>query len=128
MTQLPARLDDIPMSLVDIAETLGMGVAVKLMQVFGGQEVKFPKAPSPDHPVIKALGAVDGLALCEFLGGSLIYVPHGRARKSSRSDILKLQQAGHDRRAIARMLGLSQRHVRRQANADPDSRQPDLFD
>lgn len=128
MTDLPARLDDIPMSLVDVAETLGMGVAVKLMQTFGGQEVKFPKAPGPDHPVIKALGETDGLALCEFLGGSLIYVPHGRARKSSRPEILKLQEAGHDRRAIARMLGLSQRHVRRQANAEPDTQQPDLFD
>lgn len=128
MTQLPARLDDIPASLIDVAETLGMGVAVKLMQVFGGQEVKFPKAPSADHPVIKALGEADGLAICEFLGGCLIYVPHGRARKSSRADILKLQAAGHDRRAIARMLGISQRHVRRQANAEPDTQQPDLFD
>lgn len=125
---LPARLDNVPMSLIDVAETLGMGVAVKLMQVYGGQEVKFPKSPALDHPVIKALGETDGLALCHFLGGQLIYVPHGRGRKSSRAAILKLQEAGHDRRAIARMLGLSQRHVRRQANAEPDTRQPDLFD
>lgn len=128
MTDLPARLEDLPRSLIDVAETLGMGVAVKLMQIYGGQEVKFPTAPGTDHPVIKAMGEKDGLALCHFLGGILIYVPHGRARKSSRADILKLEAAGHDRREIARLLGLSQRHVRRQANQEPDTRQPGLFD
>lgn len=129
MTQLPARLEDLPKSLVDVAETLGFGVAIRLMQAFGGQEVKFPKAPSDDHPIIKALGLKDGQALCQFLGGFQIYVPHGRHRPSARADVLKLQAAGHDRREIARLLGISQRHVRRAANGPvPDSKQPDLFD
>lgn len=129
MTQLPARVEDLPKSLIDVAETLGLGVAVKLMQAFGGQEVKFPKAPSDDHPIIKALGLDDGRALCQFLGGFQIYVPHGRNRRSARAEVLKLQAAGHDRREIARLLGLSQRHVRRAANAPAsNSNQPDLFD
>lgn len=127
MTRQTAPDADLPMSLIDVAETLGMGVAVKLMQAFGGEEVKFPKSPGPDHPVIKALGETDGHALCQFLGGLLIYVPHGRPRRSARSDILALEAKGHDRRAIARMLGLSQRHVRRAANKSADPRQPDLF-
>lgn len=127
MTRPTAPRDDLPMSLLDVAETLGVGVAIKLMQSFGGEEVKFPKSPGPDHPVIKALGEDDGHALCQFLGGLLIYVPHGRPRRSARSDILALEAKGHDRRAIARMLGLSQRHVRRAANKSADPRQPDLF-
>lgn len=130
MTDLPARATNIPLSLIDVAETLGGAVALKLIAVYGGQEVKFPKAPGPDHPVIKALGEKDGLAVCQFMGGMLVYVPHGRARKTAREDILRLQAAGKDRREIARILGLSQRHVRRQANATPitDPRQTSLFD
>ncbi len=127
-SHLPARLDDLPASLVDVAEVLGLRVALLMIQNFGGQEVKFPVAPKPDHPVIKALGETDGLALCQYLGGQMIYVPHNRPRRSIRGDVARLEAGGMDRGAIARMLGVSQRHVRRMANSDADPRQPDLFD
>lgn len=127
MTKIAPVPDGLPTSLIDVAETLGLGVALKLMQVYGGQEIKFPRAPGPDHPVTKALGETDALAVCNLLAGDLIYIPHGRGRRSSRAEILALEAKGHDRREIARILGLSQRHVRRAANA-PDPRQPDLFD
>jgi len=129
MTKLPARTENLPMSLVDVAETLGMGAAMALMQAFGGQEIKFPKNPGPDHPIIKALGETDGHAVCRFLAGCLIYVPHGRTRRSARQDILALEAKGLGRREIARILGLSQRHVRRAANQpSSDPAQRDLFD
>lgn len=117
-----------PLSLVDVAEALGIGIAIKLMQAFGGQEVKFPKQPKADHEVIKAFGEDDGYRLCHFLGGQLIYVPHGRSRRSARDAIAALEAAGHDRRAIARILGISQRHVRRYAKDARDPRQFRLFD
>lgn len=129
MTHQPVHTEGLPMSLVDVAETLGMGVALKLIQAFGGQEVKFPKNPGPDHEIIKALGETDGPAICQFLGGTLVYIPHGRPRRSSKAEILALEAKGHDRRQIARILGLSQRHVRRSANqTGRDAGQPDLFD
>lgn len=127
MSQLPVRIDDLPASLVDVAETLGLRVALALIQNFGGLEVKFPARPRADHPVIKALGETDGYALCSFLGGQAIYVPHGRSG-SSRAEILKLEAQGMDRAAIARTLGLSQRHVRRMANRKIDPHQRGLFD
>lgn len=120
-------ISDLPKSLRDVAETLGIGVALKLIHTYGGAELKFPKRVSDDHPVIKALGKQDGTALCEFLSGSGIYVPHSRAARSIRADVLKLQEAGKERREIALLLGVSQRHVRRMANKPP-SNQPDLFD
>lgn len=126
--QLPARIDDLPMSLIDIAETLGLRVALALIENFGGTEIKFPARPKSDHPVIKALGETDGLAVCDLLCGQQIYVPHGRSR-SARADVLRLEARGMDRQAIARTLGISQRHVRRMANRrDDDDRQFGLFD
>lgn len=118
---------ELPMSLIDVAEALGLRVALHLMQAFGGQEIKFPKHPGPEHPVIKALGETDGRALCNHLGGAQIYIPHGRARRSVRTEVLALADKGHDRAQIARLLGISQRHVRRAANTRRDPSQPDLF-
>lgn len=132
MTRLPARADDLPMSLVDVAETLGLAVALKLIAAFGGQELKFPRRPRPEHPIIKALGETDGHAVCEFLSGSMIYVPHGRTGANRRA-VIGLQDKGHSRGEIARLLGISQRHVRRLANEGApamrrDGRQMTLFD
>lgn len=128
MTRLPARAEGLPASLIDLAETLGLSVALKLVQAFGGQEMKFPKSPGPDHPVIKALGETDGHAVCEYLGGAMIYVPHGRAGANRRA-VAGLEEKGHTRGEIARMLGISQRHVRRLANgASSDPRQSSLFE
>lgn len=116
------------MSLIDVAETLGMRVAVALIQHFGGLEVKFPINPRPDHPVILALGETDGPALCQFLSGAQIYVPHARPARSVRPAVLQMEARGMDRTAIARALGVSTRHVRRVANGrSDDGRQPDLF-
>lgn len=124
----PARIDDLPASLIDVAEILGMRVALALISEFGGREVKFPAHPRPDHPVIKALGEKDGLAICSLLRGQQVYVPHARAA-STRADIVSLEKRGLDRAAIARKLGISQRHVRRVANHHrSDPRQSGLFD
>ena len=128
MPQLPARIDDLPASLVDVAETLGLRVALALIQNFGGLEVKFPARPRPDHPVIKALGEEDGYALCEFLGGQQIYVPHARPARSRLPEVRKLQAVGMNSAEIARTLGISQRYVRMLTNDRPDDTQMSLFD
>lgn len=117
----------LPASLADVADTLGLEVALKIISEFGGQEIKFPKLPDDDHPVIVALGKEDGYAVCQFLTGCFIYVPHMKARRSVRMDVLALQNAGKGRREIARILGVSQRHVRRMANKAKNPNQYDLF-
>ncbi|PZO64624.1 MAG: hypothetical protein DI498_10900 [Paracoccus denitrificans] len=121
-------MDELPTSLVDVGETLGLNVAQLLIQNFGGLEVKFPVKPRPDHAVIKALGEVDGYALCEFLGGQQIYVPHARAPRTRLADVRALQTQGLDNAEIARRLGISQRWVRALINQRPDDTQLSLFD
>lgn len=118
---------EIPASLQDVIDTLGVSVTLKLVAHFGGTEIRFPKFPNDDHPVIKALGKEDGTALCSFLAGDPIYVPHMRARKSARSDVLALKEKGHSGPTIARALGISQRHVRRVANRPAPVNQIEFF-
>lgn len=121
MTTLPP----LPHSLLDLAETLGVRVALKLMQEFGGRDLRIPKNPSADHPIIKALGEDDGRAVCHFMADQSVYIPHARSGARRRS-VLDLTATGRTRGEIARILGMSERHVRRIANA-PDPRQDDLF-
>ena len=124
---LPARIDDLPPSLADIAETLGMRVALGLLEHFGGLDIKFPQEPPADHPVVKALGAKDALALCQFLGGMAMYVPRGRKTGTRRADVLALHRQGLREGDIARRLQISGRYVRMLLSDAGDERQADLF-
>lgn len=125
--RLPARIDDLPASLIEIAEVLGARVAIRLIEHFGGLDVKFPVKPKNDHPVIKALGEADAYALCLHLKGHPLYVPHGN-KGTVRADIVALSAAGHSDSTIARRLKISQRHVRRVLNGPADPRQRSIFD
>ncbi|MET3611759.1 hypothetical protein ABID16_000064 [Rhizobium aquaticum] len=118
----------LPLSLQEMADTLGVAIVLKLISAYGGTEIAFPKNPDESHPILLALGNEDGKALCDYLAGQLIYVPHMRPRKSARADVLALQSEGKERREIARALGISQRHVRRVANRTENPDQIKLFD
>lgn len=117
----------LPSSIEEIAETIGVRLALKIVQVFGGREIKFPVRPHDQHSVILALGKDDGYEICKYMGGSLISVPHCRPRKNARDEIAKLEALGLSRGEIARRLGITQRHVRRYAKPPPKWH-PDLFD
>lgn len=118
---------DLPLSIIDMVETLdefhgagtGLRVALKLIANYGGRDIKFPNVPSDDHPVVSALGMDDARALCQFLGGKQIYVPHNRPRKSYRDAVRAMQDEGRNRAEIALALGLSERYIRMIANKPP---------
>lgn len=116
-----------PASIEEIAETIGVRLALKIVQAFGGLEIKFPVRPHDQHPVILALGVEDGYEICRYMGGSLISVPHCRPPRNARAQIARLEAEGLSRGEIAKRLGLTQRHVRRYAKPPPNA-QPDLFD
>lgn len=125
MSQLACT--DLPLSIIDMVETLdefhgagtGLRVALKLIANYGGRDIRFPKLPPDDHPVVLALGMDDALALCQFLGGNQIYVPHNRPRKSYRNAVKSMQDEGRNRAEIASALGLTERYVRMIANKPP---------
>nr|WP_321511144.1 helix-turn-helix domain-containing protein [uncultured Celeribacter sp.] len=108
----------LPASLEDIELVFGTGVAVKLMQHYGGRDVLFPKSLKAGHEWFKIFGEETAYKLCHHLSGQRMYVPSGR-RVSRRIEIKKLEEAGKKRHEICRMLDLSERHIRRLSNADP---------
>jgi len=117
----------LPKSLIDIAEALDISIALDLMRHFGGMQFRFPVVPKPEHRLAKALGKDRALALCHFMSGQILYVPHGRPAKSARRDVIALRSQGRNHQEIARLLGLSDRHVRRVANTTENPNQLNLF-
>ncbi|WP_323041560.1 hypothetical protein [Gemmobacter sp.] len=129
-----SHLSGLPMSIMILVETLdefcghgtGQRIALKLMQNFGGRDVKLPKNPDETHPLVEALGMDDARILCQHLGGNQIYVPHGRPARSQRAAVQALEREGRSRPQIAAALGITERHARRVSNS-PTPRPLPLF-
>ncbi|MCW5711282.1 helix-turn-helix domain-containing protein [Shinella sp.] len=108
-----------PRSIREIAETIGVRLALKLVQEFGGLEIRFPAQPDDQHPVIRALGKEDGYAICKYMDGSKLSVPHCRPPRSARAEILRMEAEGLSNAEIARRIGITQRWVRKVVKSPP---------
>lgn len=119
----------LPLSVRDIAETLGLDVVIKLVDHFGGCELFIPSQLKPDHPLM-ALGEEAAQALVGYCPKDRIDVPKSLNPRPTASTIEVLESRGLTRNQIARELNITQRHVRRVANgkdtSNPD--QTNLFD
>lgn len=121
---------ELPISVRDIAETLGIEVVIKLVQHFGGTRFMVPKKLKPHHQ-INVLGEEKAQAFCDYLGGEQIEIPR-RLKKNpvTARQITDLEKQGLTRVQIARKLGVSLRHIRRTSNAvlsAPSKEQLKLF-
>lgn len=117
----------LPASIREMAETIGLRLALRVVQEFGGRDVDFPARPHDGHPIIVALGKEDGYEVCKYMSGSSMSVPLCRIPRNWRSEIVRLEAEGLSRGEIARRLGVTQRWVRKVANAPPKTHK-DLFD
>lgn len=128
----PDRINDfssLPASVRDIAETLGLEIVIKLVEHFGGVELRIPHKLHDTHKLM-VLGIDHAQALCEYCPEDTILVPMSLSPSQNRQAVQKLEQEGLKRWEIARELGITQRHVRRLANSSPkdDPRQISMFD
>lgn len=117
---------DIPTSLADVAEVCGNRAALALLAHFEGLDLYFPHNPTPDHPIIKALGEKDGQAVCHHLAGETVTIPLRSAQKR-KARIRELHHAGYSTARIAREMKMTQRWVRMVVRTLPDARQGGLF-
>lgn len=114
----PISIDDFPGSIRDIAEVLGLKMALKLIIHFGGVELRIPHKLK-DESRLMVLGEVDAKNLCAYCPQETILVPVNLPISASASNIALIRQfetLGFKRWEMGRLLGLTQRHVRRIAN------------
>ena len=127
MNQDHHDFNELPVSVQDIAEALGLRVVINLIENFGGVELKVPHKLKDSHKLLK-LGLEDANALCLYCPGDTLLVPKSLKHGNLAKRIAELEQH-HTRDEVALILGVTQRHVRRVANSSPKpTNQIDLFD
>lgn len=113
---MSANTAALPPSMAAFAEAFGLGAALQLMQLYGGQDVLFTKQPKPE--MIDAFGEDRAEEINGFFNAQQIYIPNGKPAKLL-DEVKRLQKSNVDQHEIARQLGISNRHVRRLSPAAP---------
>ncbi|CAM3394979.1 regulatory protein, luxR family [Paracoccus aminovorans] len=99
-----------------IADMLGAGLRDKMVATMGGTSIKIPtriKALTDEHPLVRNLGRLDAEELVAIMPGESFYIPNGSANTGRRDAVLALITEGKNNQEVARILGISERMVRR---------------
>jgi len=114
--------------LLDLAELIGDAAALRLAEVYGGQDSLYvPKRPRHDHSMANVLGPDAFDTLCWHYGGERIDVPRNANAETTKTRILQMDDGTASRNEIARRLGCTARYVRMVCNAGKDPDQGDLL-
>jgi hypothetical protein len=114
-----------PAGLVAIADIIGTGAALKLVDAYGGQECYVPACPPPEHPVAQAIGLTAARALGKHFGGEHITVPNLAGLRYRKHLIAMAPGKTAD---VARRFAVTTRWVRAVRNAGAaDPRQIEMF-
>lgn len=127
MTESSVNTAALPPVLAEIAEVIGLSLALKLVAECGGTEVYLSARPR-DGIAVQVIGAAAMAALFARFGAGHIDIPLASAAHRARRNatIRAASAAGVSKQRLARRLQLTTRQVRRICNTP--SNQNDLFD
>lgn len=126
------KLTDLPNSVREIAEVIGIEPAMRLINQLptclagteGHKSVRpilyVPKRLKPDHRLVEILGWHDALRLVEHFGGEILYPANCREveRGILRSYAMQLIAIGYRPELVAEKLGVTVRTVRNIVRAE----------
>ncbi len=103
----------------EISYAVSITGIIWLVENYGGVRVFIPKTLEPAKKSFAGLSNKDIESLCAQFGGGCLDVPVAtKLRRFLRNKrILQMQEDGVAKRAIARDLGMTERHVRRILNS-----------
>ena len=129
MTETAPAIPDLPGVLKEIAEGVGLGVALELAGALGGSMVYIAREPTGESQVVKAVGLEAARDIGRLLGGDTFLIPLGPLAdaRRQRAAIAKRLGEGQGVQRIARDLHCHCRTVQRVKNRQEDRRQADLF-
>jgi len=121
-----AIMRDWPSSLIEIAEVIGPGATLNLVDAFRGTDYCYiPHQAGPEHKIVQAIGPTAAAKLIERYRGEKLYLPVLAVTRHRKRLIATAEGKTSE---VAVMFGVSARWVRevRQASR-PDDRQIDMF-
>lgn len=109
-----------PAGLLEIAELIGRGLALRLVQLHGGEELGVPKTMRSEHVLAKALGLDAASLLADRYGPGRLSVP---TLQSARAKKRAIALASGTTNEIARQHNVTARYVRMVQSTAVDPRQ-----
>jgi len=117
---------DLPPSLRDIADLIGLPGTLKLVETYGGVRLYVPKKLDADHKLAQLIGLEHAAKLAATYGGELHFdIPRAvEATRAARDRSIRADQAsGSTHRELALKYNLTERQIRNILGADNESSQ-----
>ncbi len=128
------RANELPASLAEMAEIIGLEAVITLVELRGGITLCVPVRAREDHWLVPHIGFDALQRLVDHYGGEEIEIPRCAAavRAEMDAEILAKWRAGTSQSALARMYHITERAVRKKIRRAEraermDHRQPALF-
>lgn len=109
------KMSDLPQSLQDIAEVIGLEKAIIISRLYGGKRLFVPIGHFPDsHPLRDLVGDQALKLLCQYFGGCLLEIckPDKAILADRDRDLISDRDAGETIPNLATKYGLTERWVR----------------
>ncbi len=125
-------LDDLPDSLREVVDLIGLAATLKLVEHFGGRtQLYVPREIEPDHPIVQAIGITAARKLATVYGAdALRNIPRcAEGLRRIRNAEIHARR-GESAAALALEYGLTERQIwtiRAEDDEGADARQAALF-
>ena len=120
---------DLPRGLADIADIVGLDIALLLSENFGGVPQYVPMEPNSNHKLAKVIGLPALKRLSSVYAGVWIEIPRYAASKTKKVAIKKQLKQGTSLRETAKLTQTTLRYVSLvSTQMQEENRQLSLFD
>lgn len=104
---------DLPHSLADMAETLGVTTTMQIVTAHGGTRLFVPKKIHAQHHLANLLGMEQARRLSKHFGGESLTIPRmaSAIRAKRNREIVRRYDAGDSVRVLAHAYGLTDRQI-----------------
>jgi len=119
----PELIDELPDGLRDIAELIGLPLALRLVEARGGRRFYFPYGVAPEHALVQLIGQEAAEILCREYPGERLEIPRATNyhRAVRNAHIHQSLAKGVSQSALAGDHGLTERQIRNiERGADGD--------
>jgi hypothetical protein len=108
-------LDDLPESLRDVVDLIGLPATLRLVEHYGGLIALYvPREVDPDHPLAIAIGLAAARKLAARYGADCVRnIPRcvGGLRRLRNAEIHRRRTAGESPASLARAYAITERQV-----------------
>lgn len=108
------KLENLPRSLQDLGEEIGLEAVLKLVARYGGTEISTPKKVHDDHPLVLLVGLPAAQYIASHWGGDNLYIPNlNRVKQKIRNiEIVRRFDQGESTQKLALAFQVTSRTIK----------------